>query len=135
MTDLKRFGTAEKMKTRTVNGAFWQYLKRFRTARHILTTRAVNGAFWRYLSDLEMQRKKWNNVFKAWILTVFKTIWNLYVKTCGCSTFTSIGLHFYVTFEIYIILSTRPTGSYASVEYPENSLLSIVLWINTQYKN
>ena len=38
----------KNMKTRTLNGAFWRYLKQFGIADTFLKTRTLNSAFWRH---------------------------------------------------------------------------------------
>ena len=74
---LKRFGTAENiLKTGTVNGSFWRCLKRFGTAENILKTGMVNGSFWRHLKRFRTARKNWNTDGKYCILTIFEIIWN-----------------------------------------------------------
>ena len=48
---------------------------------------------WRYSwKDLELQRKKWKQEWYIMHSDGIKTIWNFYVKTCGCSPLTLIGL-------------------------------------------
>ena len=50
------FETAEnKMKTKTVNGPFWRYLKRFWNAENKMKTKTVNGALWRYLKSFKVK--------------------------------------------------------------------------------
>jgi len=59
--------------------AFWQCLKRFRTAEHFLKTMSLNNAFW-HLTVVQIlwncREKNENNVYKEYILTMFETIWN-----------------------------------------------------------
>ena len=64
------------LKTTSLKHAFWRYLKRFGTAEKQMKTMTLNHAFWRIWNDSEPQKSFENNVSKACILTVFKTIWN-----------------------------------------------------------
>ena len=53
----------------------------------------VHSDAWRYSwKDLELQRKKWKQEWYMIHSDGIKTIWNFYVKTCGCSPLTLIGL-------------------------------------------
>ena len=63
----------KKLITRTINGAFWRYLKRFETAEQIMKTRTVNGAFWWYLKRFGTAEKKMTT---RTINGAFDGIWN-----------------------------------------------------------
>jgi len=65
----------EKMKIKSLKHALWWDVKRVGTAE-----------------------KNEDNDDKWCIVTVFKTIWNLYVKTCGCSPLTLLAFTFYLHF-------------------------------------
>jgi len=54
-----------------------------------------NGVFWRYL----------------------KTIWNFYVKTCGCSPLTPLVSNFIVFLDIFILDISRKRCRYVSAYY------------------
>ena len=56
-----------------VEGAIWQYLKRFVTSEKVLKTRSLKHEFWQYLKRFGTAEKNENNVSKAWIMTVFET--------------------------------------------------------------
>ena len=76
---LKQFGTAEKnLKTKTVKGAFWRHLNQFGTAENFLKTRTLNGAsfetIWNCRHNFENKDAKWC------ILTASDTIWNFREK-------------------------------------------------------
>ena len=81
------------MKTMSLKNAFWQCLKRVGTAEknENIVSRAciVTGC-----EPIGTAEKNENKDCKWCILVVFETIWNFYVKACGCSPLTPIGLQF-----------------------------------------
>ena len=76
--DLKLQKTFCKNNVSKLN-AFWQYLKRFRTAEEILKTMSFKHALWRYLKwfrTAEKILKTMSLKHAFWRLTVVETIWN-----------------------------------------------------------
>ena len=98
------------VKTLSLKHAFWRYWKRVATAEKILKTKSlyIKHAFWRLtiwnyrqMKTKSLKHALWRDVKRfgiaeknenkdgKWcLLTVFRTIWNFYVKTCGCSPLT-----------------------------------------------
>ena len=100
----KRIGTAEKtLETRTVNGAFWRLtiLETIWNFREKMKIMSLKHALWRDVKRFGSDEKNENKDGKWCIRTVFKTIWNFYVKKCGCSPLTPIGLQFVLHFWIF----------------------------------